>query len=107
MAWHDDLTKPQKRELRRLIGLAHDRELSTALNALEEQFRRWRSGEIGPHDLNDAIHAFHQGPSRQLWVRYSDGLDDMALAFAVKHGIVAEHEIEPDLLVIVKRFLSA
>jgi hypothetical protein len=102
MEWRREITKAQKREIRRIAGLAHDRELATALTALENQFARWRSGEIGPHDLNGAIHAFHQGPSRQLWSRYTDGYAELAVVFALQNGIVAEHEIGSDLLEILK-----
>jgi hypothetical protein len=36
MNWSRDLTKAQRRELRRITGLAYDRALSAALTALEE-----------------------------------------------------------------------
>jgi hypothetical protein len=102
-----ELTKAQKRELRRIADLAHDRELSAALADLEQQFRRWRAGEIGPHDLSDAIHAFHQGPSRKLWLRYSDGTAELAALFAAERGIVAEHEIDSDVLELLKPRLAS
>ena len=102
MSWGRDLTKAQRRELRRIAGLAHDRELAAALATVEEQFRRWRSGEIGPQDLNEAIHRFHQGPSRQLWLRYSDGLVEFAALDAVQRGVVAASEVAPEVLDILK-----
>ncbi len=102
MSWARDLTKGQRRELRRIAGLAHERELGSALTAVEEQFRRWRSGEIGPHDLNDAIHRFHQGPSRQLWLQYQDGPVEFAAVHAVQRGVVAADELAPEVLEILK-----
>jgi hypothetical protein len=102
MIWARDLTKAQRRELRRIAGLAHERELAAALTALEEQFRRWRAGEIEVHDLNDAIHQFHQGPSRQLWLRYSDAPFEFAALHAVQSGVVAAAEVAPDIAEILK-----
>jgi hypothetical protein len=102
MSWGRDLTKAQRRELRRIAGLAYDRELAAALGGVEEQFRRWRSGEIGPHDLNEAIHRFHQGPSRQLWLQYNDDLVEFAALEAVQRGVVAASEIAPEVLEILK-----
>jgi hypothetical protein len=102
MDWRSDLTKGQKRELQRIASLAHDRELSAALAALEEQFRLWRAGELGPHDLSAAIHEFHQGPSRELWVRYSDSPGELGVLSALQRGVVAEHEIASDVLDLLK-----
>jgi hypothetical protein len=62
----------------------------------------WRAGEIGPCEVSDAIHAFHQGPSRQLWLRYYDGADHLAVLGALQRGVVAEHEIATDVLALLK-----
>jgi hypothetical protein len=102
MNWTRDLSKSQKRELRRIAALAYDRELTTALRTLDAQFHRWRSGEIGPHELADAIHAFHQGPNRELWSRYSGSASTLSAAYAVVRGIVSESEVATDLLPILK-----
>src|SRR5688572_19120489 len=102
MSWAGDLTKGQRRELRRIAGLAHERALATALTEVEKQFLRWRAGEIGPHDLNDAIHRFHQGPSRQLWLQYQDGPVEIAAVHAVQRGVVAADELSPEILEILK-----
>jgi len=107
MEWTRDLAKEQKRELRRIVALAYERELSAALATLEEQFRRWRAGEIGPHDLGEAIHGFHQGPNRTLWSRYNEGYGYLAAVAAVATGIVAQHEAAADLMEILKPRLAA
>lgn len=107
MDWTSDLTKQQKRELRRIVALAYERELSAALATLEEQFCRWRAGEIGPHDLGDAIHKFHQGPNRSLWSRYNEGHGYLAAVAAVATGVVAQHEVAADLMEVLKPRLAA
>jgi len=62
-----DMTKAQRRRLGQLAAIAHERELAVELAKVEAEFLRWRSGEIDVHELNDSIHAFHQGPSRKLY----------------------------------------
>ncbi len=90
-----NLTKSQRRAVRELAGLAHDRELSAELVKLEAAFADWHAGRIDPHELNDRIHAFHQGPSRKLYSRYMDADTVMAVASAIVRGIIADSEV-PD-----------
>ena len=54
-------SKAQKREVRRLAGLAHERELAAAVDNLRAQFERWRAGEFDVFELNERIHQFHDG----------------------------------------------
>lgn len=102
MNWIANLTKAQKRELGRVAGLAYERELSVALSELEEYFRRWRAGEIGPHDVSDEIHKFHQGASRKLWSQYNRADDYLVAVAAIATGIVERHEVAADLLQIME-----
>ena len=81
------LTKKQKAELRRLAGLAHERELSEALTNLESEFGRWRIGEISVFELNDRIHEFHHGLSRDLYKLY----DPRDAEIVVPGAIAAVH----------------
>jgi hypothetical protein len=61
--------KSNRRKLRELAGVAYTRELSAELAKLEGDFGQWRSGEIDPFELSDRIHRFHDGISRDLWLR--------------------------------------
>jgi hypothetical protein len=88
-----DLTKAQRRAIQELAALAHERELSTELSMLEAGFQRWRARELDPHQLNDLIHAFHQGPSRRLFVIYTDSAPLIAVGAAIARGIIAESEV--------------
>jgi hypothetical protein len=67
---HPTLTKEQNRRLRELGAAAYERDLSDELTKLESEFKRWRSNEIGAFELSEAIHRFHQGPSRDLFSKY-------------------------------------
>lgn len=94
-----ELTKAQRRRVRELAALAHERELAAELAHLEPAFAQWRSGEIDVHALNDLIHTFHQGPSRTLYVRYvSTSLHHLAVADAVARGVVSESELGAEVL---------
>jgi hypothetical protein len=92
------LTKKQKAELRRLAGLAHERELSGALSNVESEFERWREGEISVFELNDRIHRFHHGVSRDLYNLYDPRDAEMVVPGAIARGTLREQEVDPALL---------
>jgi hypothetical protein len=93
-----EFTKSERRELRALVELARDREMTSHLESLAKQFDRWRNGAIGPWELADEIHEFHQGPNRDLHNR--DPGNSMLLIYvvrAVNEGFLSREEI-PDRL---------
>jgi hypothetical protein len=91
-------TKAQRREIRRLGSLAHERELGTAAEQLRFEFDRWRSGEIDVFTLNDHIHKFHDGVSRDLYKRYVIGEVEWGVASAIAREVLKEPEIDSSLL---------
>jgi len=93
-----DIPKGLKRLVREWAAVAHDRELAKALLALGAQFERWQQGEITAADLNDLIHQFHQGTSREIWKKYATNHLEPAVAFAVATGILRREELPPELL---------
>ena len=86
-------TKSESRELRRLAGVAYERELTHALDELEEEFKRWRAEELNAFDLSDSIHEFHNGQARELWKCYNGIPIHLVVASAVARGALAESEI--------------
>ena len=92
------LTKKEKAELRRLAGLAHERELFAALSNLESEFGRWRSGEISVFELNDHVHRFHHGVSRDLYTLYDPRDAEMVVPGAIARGTLQEQEVDLALL---------
>jgi hypothetical protein len=88
-----DLPKSIRRSIRDLAAIAHERELAAALRQLDELFSQWRSGQLNPHSLNDAIHQFHDGASRDLWKLYTDSDPSVAVASAIARGVLLEREI--------------
>ena len=103
----DQYPKPIRSEIRKLAALAHRRELATEFTALEAEFARWRRGELGEFELNERIHRFHDGQSRELWKRYSNTTYlDLCVAFAIVGGVLAESEVEPNVLRALERAIS-
>lgn len=66
-----ELTKSLQKEIADLAQRAHERALSAELAQLEDQFRRWRNGELDAFELSAAIHRFHEGPPRRLWLAFN------------------------------------
>jgi hypothetical protein len=87
-------TKAQRREIGRLAGLAHERELSAAAAELQSQFEKWRCREIDVFILNEQIHKFHDGVSRDLYKRYAMGEAHWSVASAIARGVLKESEVD-------------
>src|SRR5262249_62135187 len=78
-----DVPKHIKRLLREHAATAHEEELRRALLPISEAFGRWARSELGSGELAEIIHRFHQGPARELWVRYNTSPLEMPVAFAI------------------------
>ena len=94
----DQIPKHIRRAIRELAGRAYDAELSQELATLEGEFTRWRRGEITAFDLSEAIHRFHDGPARELYLTYSQPHASAAVAAAIHAGILDRKQIAPDVL---------
>jgi len=92
------LTKAQIKEVRKLAGLAYERELAKAAGDLQGQFESWRRGEIDVFKLNERIHQFHDGISRDLYKKYVLGEATWNLAAAIRNDVVKESEVNPLIL---------
>ena len=97
--------KALRAEFRDLVGKAHERDLSQALEALEAHFERWRDREIDPFELNDLIHRHHHGPSREIYLRYDGGDPDVTVAHAVRRGLLRSEELSPAMVEIIAPLL--
>jgi hypothetical protein len=89
-------TKAEKKQLRRLAGIAYERELERELSSLLGQFQNWRNGEIDPFELSDHIHEFHEGPNRGLYNFYNRADPHMAVARALVEELLSESEVPDD-----------
>jgi hypothetical protein len=102
----DQIPKNIKRALRQLADRAYQVELGRELAALENEFARWHRGEVSPFDVAEAIHQFHQGPARDLYVTYTSGHPKAAVAHAIQNGALDRTQIAPDVLAVLAGVLS-
>jgi hypothetical protein len=94
-----DLSKPLKKELRQLLGVGHVRLLAAELRGLDARFGAWKAGEIDAFELSQQIHVFHNGPQRELYVRFSTrGIETTMVSGLVVDGVLSEGDLSPELL---------
>ena len=84
--------------IREWAAIAHDRELGQALLELRTHFDRWQRGDITAAELNDLIHQFHQGDSRNIWTKYAANHLEPAIGSAIAAGILQRGELPEELL---------
>lgn len=97
-------SKTVRRMLREWCGIAYRRELRDELAKLHDQFHQWENETLSEFELSDAIHKFHQGAARDLYVRYEidSGVDEMLLAAAIANDVIKTEEIPSELLDAIK-----
>ena len=83
--------------LRKLVGYAHEEALKCELAKLQESFQEWKAGRISPFELSDMIHRFHEGPRKELFVKYVKGGLELLAADAVVNGLIPESAIPEEL----------
>jgi hypothetical protein len=93
-----DIPKRVKRLLREDASFAHEEELRRALLALAEAFKRWEHGDLDSGELSDLIHRFHQGPARELLLRYNTADLVAPVAYAIAADIVDRTAVPGELL---------
>lgn len=94
----EPLSKQLRKLLREAAAEAYRRELDLALEPLHAAFEQWRRGEISGLELSDRIHRFHQGPNRELYLRYGDSEPRFAVAGAIRSGVMRLEELDSRLL---------
>jgi hypothetical protein len=91
-------TRLERKELRKLAGLAYERELAKALASIEEEFKRWKKNKITAFELSERIHKFHNGVARNLWSFYETGHTELNVRHAIAEGILLKTEVSPGIL---------
>jgi hypothetical protein len=94
-----ELPKPIKRVLRDLADRAHEVALRNALSDLGNDFDLWRQGDIDSFELAHRIHRFHQGPDRQIHLRYTRSVDlPYLIVQSVREGLIDRDSIPQDAM---------
>lgn len=98
--------KAIRAQFRELIGLAYERDMAAALEPLAAHFDDWRRGALNPFELNQLIHEYHHGASREIWKRYDDTDPEVTLAQAIARGLLRKEEISPEVFEIVAHLVD-
>jgi hypothetical protein len=102
-----DSPKRLRRLIREWAAVAYDRDLRHAFGELRSQFDRLERGEISPFELNELVHRFHDGISREIWKRYSKSSHlGPAVAAAVADGVISKEELPPELVEHLARTIA-
>ncbi len=102
-----ELPKPIKKALRSLCHLAHEAELRRALEELSKDFALWKAAKIDSFALSDRIHKFHNGPNREIYLRYTSGLDLCFLVgHAVHEGLITRDSVPKEVFPYLENSLS-
>ena len=91
------MEKSLKKEMRRIAGIAYQRELDEELRAVYKDFKKWEKGALDCFQLNEIIHKFHVGVSRQLYKINMADVDYLA-ARAIGLKIIKPEEVNPVLM---------
>ena len=92
------ITKRQRKALRQLMELARTREQASHLRELGARLDQWREGNITGDDLDLAIHKYHQGPARDVYLRYrSTNAPEVFVGMALGLGFLSKADIPDDL----------
>ena len=59
-------------QLRRLMDMAYEKELSHELSQLAGHFDSWKAEEISAGELNHLIHRYHDDRAREVYKYYND-----------------------------------
>ncbi|MBN1878150.1 MAG: hypothetical protein JXA33_28270 [Anaerolineae bacterium] len=99
-------SKQIRRWLRDWAMVAYARELTRELTQLDQNFARWRAGEIDSRELNYFVHHYETGAARELYKQYEEGSDDMNVAYAIIAGILEREEVPVEVIEALDRPLS-
>ena len=69
-----DLTKADKKRVRQPAGIAWERELRSEILGIAVAINEMETSSLSPFDVNDRIHRFHHGASRDMYKQYSQSL---------------------------------
>ena len=86
-------TKSVRKKLSQLAGLAYERELGKNLEKLLGHFEEWKKGKLESSELSDLIHKFHNGASRDVYLKYQHLDKDALVAAAFVSGLISEEEL--------------
>jgi hypothetical protein len=92
---------PFKMEMRRLAGIAYQRELDLELTEVYKEFKKWEKGKLDCFKLNDVIHKYHDETARYLW-KLNHMKPDYLTARGIGKNIIKNEEVNPKIMEYLK-----
>src|SRR5712692_6246800 len=93
-----DTPKRVKRLIRECAAAAHEEELRRALLPIADAFKRWELGGLDSGELCELIHRFHQGPAREIYIRYNTSRLAPPVAYAIVTGVLDRASVPAEIL---------
>jgi hypothetical protein len=90
---HNSHTKSERKLIRQLASTAWERQLREELKKIGGVLSEMESGHLSPFDADAAVHAFHNGVSRELYNRYSDSDPWFAVCRAHFDGVLTDEDL--------------
>ncbi len=102
-----ELPKSIKKALRSLCQLAHEAALRRALEDLSQDVDRWKLAKIDSFELADRIHKFHDGPNREIYLRYASRANlCLLVSHAVHEGLIPKDSVPKEVFPYLENSLS-
>ncbi len=94
-------SKSEKKHLRELAALAYERDVAKSLSNIASKFDEWKNGKISALQLNEALHEYDRGESREVWSRYDSNQFDIQVAGAIVRGLLTENEAGKEVVTLL------
>ena len=88
-----DLSKADKKKVRHLAGIAWERELRNEIRGIAAAINEMENGSLSAFDVNDRIHKFHNGASRDLYRQYSESLPWLGVSQAFFDRVLTDDDL--------------
>ncbi|MCU0720544.1 MAG: hypothetical protein MUC83_12620 [Pirellula sp.] len=89
----NELTKRDRKLVRELAGIAWERRLRDELLKIGEFISEMTTGKLSPFEVNDCVHQFHNGISRELFTLYSASDPWFAVCRAHYDGVLTDEDL--------------
>ena len=99
-------SKKELQNLRKLVAIAYERELTAAAENLLQQFQSWKNSEIDVFELGGRIHEFHNGISRTLYNHDSVIDPAFGVALALSRDILSREEVGEEVFLSVEGIVT-
>jgi hypothetical protein len=101
-----EFTKEEKHLLRELKGYLYELELIEATRELSKDVKAWENNVINVWELNERIHNYHDGISKNLYLKYTiTNIEDieMLIRFEVTEGKIKIENLPSKFSAIIEK----